>query len=345
MSKTNEIIHNNIEMLLSYINELIRELHLSKYEQITEYIDCVKKINVEYQSINLQYLNELTETLHLLSSPPLSSSPSLNDTSLYYCMILSNNIITRLEIYSKKIIEFVQQIPIHKNQITLITGILNKVKRIDLTIKVKKINCDLCENCMEVTDSKPINDTESKCVNCGLVKTNNHNEESFGDYDEGMSSNSDYYKKPKRGTHEAEKHCLFWIDKITAINETEITEVEDTRIHNWFRINNIKNKKILDCEDYRRCFKEIHCTRLNDYVTYIRQRYSGIAPPRISYDEKREIVAIFNLVVEIYEDIKTDENNLKYYPYFIYKILPYIIKDGYRCKETQKCIHLSICFI
>lgn len=338
MSKTNEIIHNNIELTINHINELIRTLHLSKYDQIKEYIDCFKNIQVEYQPINLQYLNELTENL--------VSSSSKSTNSQYYYMILSNNIISRLEIYSSKITDFVEQLTIHKNQTTLVTTLLNKIKRIDLNIKIKRNNCDLCENCMEVTDSKPINDTESKCVKCGLIKTsNNFNEDyCFNDDDESPVNNraSPYRKsKPKRGTHEAEKHCLFWLDKITAIHETEITEEQDKRIHNWFKINNIKNKKLLECEDYRRCFKETQCTPLNDHVTYVRQRYSGISPPRISYDEKREIVTLFILVVEIYEDIKEGENNLKYYPYFIYKILPYVIKDGRRCMEIQKCIHLQ----
>lgn len=333
MSKTNEIIHNNIESMMSHINDLIRILNLNKYDQLTESIECFYKIKEEYRPINLQYLNELTENLMMTSSPGNSSS----DTSQYYYMILSNNTISRLEIYSKKISLFVKdQMDLKHGQIRLIKGLLSKIDRIDLTVKIKKFDCDLCDSCKEVTESISINETHSKCVSCGLVKCNDNE---YDDELELISPTST--KRPKRGTHEAEKHCIIWVDKITAIKETIISEEQDIRIRKWFVINNIRNKKLLHCEDYRRCFKESHITELNDYVTYIRLVYSGISPPRISYDERQEILSLFILVVETHEDIKTDESNLKYYPFFILKIVPWVIKDQIRCNDIQRCIHLQ----
>jgi hypothetical protein len=339
MSKTNEIIHNNIESQMSHINDLIRILNLNKFDQLKESVECINKIKEEYQPINLQYLNELTENLMMTSSP----GKVQNETSIYYCMILSNNTISRLEIYSKKITIFVkEQMNLKHGQIQQVKGLLSKIDRIDLNIKIKKFDCDLCESCKEVTESKPINETHSKCVNCGLVKSNDsHSVDYDDDLDDIRSPNSASYKRPKRGTHEAEKHCTIWIDKITAIKETEVSEEQDRRIRKWFTINNIRNKKLLHCEDYRRCFKESHITELNDYVTYIRLLYSGISPPRISYDERQEIIALFILVVEVHEDIKTDESNLKYYPFFILKIVPGVIKDKARCVDIQMCIHLQ----
>jgi hypothetical protein len=328
MSKTNEIIHNNIESQMSHVNDLIRILNLNKFEQLIEPIECFYKIKDEYRPINLQYLNELTENLMMSDTPSISQ---------YYCMILSNNTISRLDIYSKKISIFVKdQMELKHGQIQLVKGLLSKIDRIDLTVKIKKFDCELCESCKEVTESNPINDTQSKCVNCGLVKSNSDNV--TAEYDDEFESK---YNKPKRGTHEAEKHCIMWVDKITAIKETEITEEQDIRIRKWLTINNIRNKKLLHCEDYRRCFKESHITELNDYVTYIRLIYSGISPPRISYDERQEILSLFILVVETHEDIKTDESNLKYYPFFILKIVPWVIKDKIRCIDIQRCIHLQ----
>ena len=174
-------------------------------------------------------------------------------------------------------------------QIQQVKILLTKIDRTDLNIKVKKLECDLCESCKEVTESKPINDTQSKCVSCGLVKINDDHITIYDDMDDIKSPNSSGCKKSRRGTHEAEKHCLIWIDKIIAIKETNISEDQNKKIHKWFGINNIRNKKLLNCEDYRRCFKESHITELNDYVTYVRLVYSGISPPRVSYDEKHEI--------------------------------------------------------
>jgi hypothetical protein len=338
MSKTNEIIHNNIASLMSHINDLINILNLNKFEQISDSVKCFKIIKNEYQPINLQYLNELTENLLSISSPEKSSQ---NDVSQYYYMVLSNNIIQRLEIYSKKITLFIKEnMELKHGQIQQVKGLLAQINRIDINIKIKKFDCDLCESCKEVTESKPINNnSQSKCGSCGLIKSNDETATMI--YEDADDIKSPNYRRPKRGTHEAEKHCTIWINKIIAIKETEISDDQDKKIRKWFNINNIRNPKLMHCEDYRRCFKEGHITELNDYVTYVRQVYSGIPPPRVSYDERQEILSIFILVVEIHEDIKTDENNLKYYPFFIYKIIPYVIKDRVRCIDIQMCIHLQ----
>lgn len=332
MSKTNEIIHNNTELLISHINDLINLLNLQKYDELSNTITCFKKIKDEYQLINLLYLNELTDSLSSLNI-------SNDSNSQYHCMMLSSNITSRLDIYSKKIVSFIKsEIELKHSQIQQVKNLLTQIERIDLNIKVKKYDCDLCESCKEVTESKPINESQSKCNSCGLVKSHEYD---YDDFDDLKSPNTDTVKKSKRGTHEAEKHCIIWLDKITAIKETNITEEQDAKIRKWFSINNIRNPKLLTCENYRRCFKESRITELNDFVTYIRLIYSGISPPRISYDERQEIISWFVHIVEIYEDIKTEDNNIKYYPFFIYKIVPNIIKDKQRATDIQTCIHLQ----
>jgi hypothetical protein len=336
MSKTNEIIHNNIEMVTSHITNLIDILNLTKQDALKDSITAVNLVIADYGPINLQYLCEITDMLSK-DKNKLKDSP-------YHYMILSHNIISRLQIYGKQITDFIKEMQIvekiEKCHITTVKSIIHKLSRIDLNIKIQTYDCDICENCMEVTDSKAINDTESKCIKCGLIKSDSLEEHNYDDIND-MVLTTPTSQKHKRGTHEAEKHCYFWLDKITAINETAISDKEDVKIHSWFKINNIKNKRLLTCQDYRRCFKETYTTRLNQYVTHVRQMYSGIPPPRISWDEKRQIVSLFVLAVEKIEDLGLGGNNIKYYPYFIYKIVPHCIRDKLRSDEILNCIHLQ----
>ena len=78
----------------------------------------------------------------------------------------------------------------------------------------------------------------------------------------------------------------------------------------------------------------------NTHISLIRKLITGKAPRPPTHNEKNKIFNYFNKAVEAYNATKRDIN-IKYYPYFIWKIMEMIYTDPIRKAEILECIHLQ----
>lgn len=214
----------------------------------------------------------------------------------------------------------------------------------NLDMKPVKIDYKICPSCGGKMTIYP-HTSEMICSNveCGLILelkgTVFDDTQFYSGGSEGQSS------IPKRGRHETNKHCIYHLDRILALKAMVIPKGLDEKIDKWITDNNITILRGLTCETFRRCFKDIKETRYNEYIPYIRQQKTGVSPANLTHTEKSQVYIYFDKAVQAIPQIMgVKGGNMKYYPFFIAKILELILckpSDRSRLQSIIDCIHFQ----
>ena len=206
---------------------------------------------------------------------------------------------------------------------------------------IRKLDYKVCPNCrgrMNLDGPR----SELRCTKCDyilLLKGMMYDESHMYSNDGSLA---------KRGAYETSRHCRYHAERILAIKNPNIPEAvigTSGKIDKWLERNGFKFVKLATCSDYRRCLKEIDETKYNEHVPYIRQVKSGVSPERLFHLEMSLLSIYFEKAVTEFNRIKVNERaNLKYYPYFIFKIVEIILsksEDKKRLQSIVNCIHFQ----
>lgn len=215
-----------------------------------------------------------------------------------------------------------------------ISSHLNRFNQAVLENIVKKIDYKLCR-CGERMTIYPAT-SELICGSCGCIVSMQ------GTVPE-ESSNEGHTLLIKRGRHETNRHCKQHLERILALKPVEIKQTQRDKIEDWIR-KNVENKNNMSCATFRRCLKEIKETKLNEYIPYVRQQIVGITPEGLTDAEQKRVHILFDKVVSAISESDIKNGNMRYYPFFIFKILEIILdkpQDLPRLRSIVDCIHFQ----
>jgi hypothetical protein len=248
----------------------------------------------------------------------------------FWAFIKNMNVIGSIESFSKRIRIIISTID-KKHDVTRLLLIINSennykipdYKNTDMTTTCK------CDNVIVTTP----NEMDCVCPKCGITII------LYGSCIDESVLSGNYYNKAKYPRHHPNKHCKLWIGRIQAWNGPEINQAVFDKISECIKRDNVNTKKI-KCNQMRMYLKECKLTKYNNFVPYIRKIITGTSPPQLGTAELNELYFLFNKISSTLK--KTcPERNISYYPFFIYKILDFILLDGVRKSRILECIHLQ----
>lgn len=330
MTKPIEIIHQNFETKLATVKNILKILDPG-YElgspKLTDQINTYEFVRTNYQDQTLTLLCDYFDTDDLILKCQI--------VDRYMQIIVSFNFITKLN----DTIGWLKDYSVKAKKEDLEISLLFKTfHNTPVDTDVRRLDYKTCPNCKGKMNIHP-HHSELRCTKCsytlllkGTVFDENHLYTSEGSL-------------AKRGAYETSRHCRYHLERILAIKNPNISEAVWAKIHTWLKRNNFIYLKLVTCPDYRRCLKEIKETKYNEHVPFIRQVISGISPERLFHHEIRLLYIYFEKAVMVFNKLKDGERvNLKYYPYFIYKIIEMILnkpEDRKRLQSIVDCIHFQ----
>jgi hypothetical protein len=328
MTKPIEIIHQNFEIKIKTIENILYRID-PLWEKNPNLFDKFDEIRQEYRENTVGLLCEYFDQSDL--------SQKCQVVECYMQLIVSKNFITRLN-------EFVLELKhewVSKNasrydlEMQLLFKTFNDTP---IDTDVQRTDFKICPNCKEKMNIDPQH-SELRCTKCDytLLLKGTVFDESHMYTSEGTLS--------KRGAYETSRHCRYHLERILAIKNPNIPDSIWDKIRCWLRRNNFQFLKLVTYMDYRQCLKEIKETKYNEHVPFIRQSISGVSPERLFHSEIQLLYIYFDKAVTAFNKIKDGERaNLKYYPYFIYKIVEMILnksEDKKRLQSITDCIHFQ----
>lgn len=174
---------------------------------------------------------------------------------------------------------------------------------------------------------------ERKCSSCGMTAS------MADDHFEDQNMYSKEIQKTKQNRHHPLHHCKIWISRIQAWVGPDVPDSVYVQLKTCFTRDNV-NLRNMSCSKIRRYLKEKKLTAYNNYVPFIRKVMCGIAPPQLTTGELERLYEIFARVAKILQDMRPD-NNINYYPVFIFKILDEQLPLSTRKVQIMECIHLQ----
>lgn len=320
MTKPIEILHTNFEKKLEALRAIFRILQNSPLEAdfvsiSNDYSSGVLHILCEYYTCT-----DMEQKCHVVDQ--------------YDDFMVSYNFPSRLDgvanslrrLCKSKDTQNVDDIVMH----------LRHYNDTPLDMDIKKYDYKTCPSCNSKMTVYP-HQSEIRCGNCActiLLKGTVFDETQFYSQEGSIA---------KRGSYETSRHCRYHLERILAIKNPNLPQRFINKAQNWLQENNV-NSRNMTCEDWRSCLKAIKETKFNEHIPFIRQYFGGDSPGRLFHNEQQQLYIDFDKAVQAFEQIKNGENNLKYYPYFIVKILQKNInkpKDRDRLQSIVDCIHLQ----
>jgi len=347
IEKTNNIICEKINSLKKLLNMFID--NSLKIEKCYE-----KELNDIEQKYRFGSIKVLTDYYELMNNynenfrgnkSDTDKNKFISDKSEYFqqyqIFIRKQNFISKLDrlynIFKNKIQILLQKNNICiKNNVDIIKNIFHTYENNIINKTISRVKYDICPNCsinMNVLSSQ----SELICKNCGFTETlygTVFEDEQFF-YQEGQ--------RTKHGSYDPSKHCRFWVDRIQARETTEIPKkvIDDIKKSLKVSIGNIDD---ITCRLIRKFLRRTQNSKYNEHIPLIRKIITGITPPQLTDEELQLINIYFDKVIKIYEDIKPSNTiNCFYHPYFIYKIIEHLLKNGskMRLAKILQCIHLQ----
>lgn len=332
MTKPIEIIHQNFECKLETLRQILAIL--TPNDALCEAADIVNDVAREYQEHTIALLCDYYTANDL--------RVKCQTVDRYMQIIVSKNFITKLETTMENLRDENSKQEARDESNSTELGILfKKFSDTPVDTDIRKLDYKTCPNCrgrMNLDGPR----SELRCTKCDytlLLKGMMYDESHMYSNDGSLA---------KRGAYETSRHCRYHLERILAIKNPNIPETvigPGGKIESWLERNGHKYLKLVTCLDYRRCLKEIGETKYNEHVPFIRQVKSGISPERLFHHEMRLLYIYFEKAVTEFNRLKADERaNLKYYPYFIFKIVEIIlnrVEDKKRLQSIINCIHFQ----
>lgn len=314
MSKSIEVIHTNFEKKISILESIIFDLELPCE------IRANKLLNME--SIKKSYTEDIV---------PILCEYYMQDGLSERCLVVDKY----------------NQVFVSKNHLAHLDTLKDYLKSHDLKgkcasgfVRYDNILCDVtipkndykvCPLCYSKMAIFP-HQSENRCTECAYViilKGTVFDESQIHNHDGSAS---------KRGSYEESRHCKYHLDRILGVKTTELSDDFDKKVNEWCKKRD-KQARHLNCEDWRRLLKDIGETQYNEYIPYIMQKYGGLEPGYLYYHEKTLVCIRFDKVVRANDQLKDSENNMKYYPFYIMKIIEDMLWGVANSKRRQNIIN------
>jgi hypothetical protein len=257
----------------------------------------------------------------------------------YFELLFNNNFFNDLIDLNEKIKIIIDK-DVYNSQISFnINNLLNFFKNYS-----KKYENDLCINCQHVVKN-------FTCTNCGFKQSN----EIF--LEENHKKNyTTFVAKIKK--HNPNKHCEMWLLQLQGKESVNITSQELHKIlklsAEYYQLNPFIK---LSCCLIRKMLKQLHLTIFNSHIVWIKKQIAEhleikIDSTELTDDEIDEILNYFQNISTVYIELSHDPkilsvlkkkiicNNL-YYPFYLKKILEFVITDKDRLSNFLINIHLQ----
>lgn len=191
----------------------------------------------------------------------------------------------------------------------------------------------LCAGCDNIMDSS-LDGKTVRCSNehCKMVRKM----EMQGHYADVVNNSG----ASRRG-NATERHARQWLDQAQAIEKKEFDEKDENAIRDEITRMDLAPYE-LSCEKMRAILKEptVRATKLNNHIPLLIKTFGGPTPPRLTYAEEQEVIALFMRLMQVYEMI-SEPGNKRYYPYFLYQVLLHIFADNPSKIGILNFIHLQ----
>lgn len=174
---------------------------------------------------------------------------------------------------------------------------------------------------------------ERKCSSCGMTAS------MIDEHFEDQNMYAKEIQKTKQNRHHPLHHCKIWVSRIQAWVGPDIPDSVYVALKTCFTRDNV-NLRNMSCSKIRKYLKEKKLTSYNNYVPFIRKVMCGIAPPQLTNLELERLYETFARVAKVLQDMRPD-NNINYYPVFIFKILDEQLPLSTRKVQIMECIHLQ----
>lgn len=338
---TIEINHSNFLSKLDIVEQMITIVNTCQFDNTTIQ-NKLKYMENTYSKIKNNYEMEVIDVLaeYYDISTNICAKEQVEDT--YGMYITSENYTDKLE----QCINFIEALfdhvkPVshkkskkHRRKIQKLMALINKFKRSKIFTNIKQIDYDQCR-CGVKMKIFP-NTSELVCPTCGETIM------LYGTVFEDTQFYNQEGQRSKHGCYDPSRHCKFWVNRIQAKENTDISKNCIDQVIYCIRRDGITDCRRLLCGQLRLYLKETRNTDCNDHIPLIRKIITGVVPPQLTQEELRQLYNLFDKSVNAFELIKPpDKSNTMYYPYIIYKILDLILKDGIRKKRILECIHLQ----
>lgn len=329
-TKPIEITHQNIYTKLDIINDLVKLFSIPS--ELDQLVKSYSELSDEYKNTSISLLCEY----HNTRDPQVK----YKIIDKYNQNIISKNFVVRMDNIINALNHKFYNIK-NVNQDTIKETwqqLYNNYNNISVELIIKKIDYKKCPLCGYKTTLYPAQ-SEIRCTSPSCDYTM---------YMKGIVFDDQIQQEnriQKRSLYETSRHCSYHLDRILAIKVLNNIEHLKEKILNWATKNNHKYLKLLSCKDYRRCLKDIGETKYNEHVPFLRLKISGVSPDRLYHHEKNQVKMYFEIAVsafnKLYNNTKT---NLRYYPYFIFKIIEIILsapENHRRFLSIADCIHFQ----
>lgn len=325
MTKPIEILHGNFDKKICTLQSIFT---------ILKDVECPEcDIEAEFNSANSEYNDNVINILcdYYVA---LDMDTKCKMVERYDDFIVSRNFVSKFDSVSATLKELCKRKNIERSD--EITALLRRYNDIPVDMEVKKYDYKTCPECSSKMTVYP-HQSEIRCGGCAftiLLKGTVFDETQFYSQEGSIA---------KRGSYETSRHCRYHLERILAIKNPNLPPGFVSKAQEWLTENNV-NAKNMSCEDWRGCLKYIKKTKYNEHIPFIRQYFGGSSPGRLYHHEQQQLYIDFDKAVQEFERIKNGENNLKYYPYFILKILQKNIsrkEDRNRLQSIVDCIHLQ----
>ena len=224
---------------------------------------------------------------------------------------------------------FLCKIPVNSTKYDLIKESVTMYDRSRICIKKEEIAFSMCSKC-NIKLTVDCDKGELFCGKCGLFIRLS------GDIIE-TTDTIVQDNRPKNSSYDASNHCDFWYKRIFSLEPTELPDFVKPTVDAWLK----KNSYSSTCENIRKALQKTGLSAYNNHVPSIRKLITGksLEPP--THVIKLKIFNWFAKAVKAYT-IVNENANIKYYPYFLWKIMEMIyIKDQLRQAEILQYIHLQ----
>lgn len=309
-----EIVHRNFQIKFEQIDGLLAKLTELK-------IDC-KDLKKNFETLKQDFDSQ---TLEILGEYYQAQTIEQKCQKIegFMQIVISKNYISKLDQTIKDIKNLMVSYKVEISESIILHYTTYESIPIDTEITIKEYTlCNLCGTEMNLFPAE----SELRCPNenCSFVLCLKGMT-----FDDTVHSSSDAGSL-KRGAYETTRHCKYHLDRILGLKNPNLTQSIKDKIENWMKKNGYSVlRKTFKPKVCRRCLKEIDETWLNEFVPFICQMVTGNSPGRLFQDEMNKVYIYFDKAATAFKEImgSDERSNLKYYPFFIFKILELILKD------------------
>ena len=209
------------------------------------------------------------------------------------------------------------------------------------------VDYESCPACGSETSVDAVRSSlRCRSADCGAIR------ELVGTVFDDLQFYSQEGQKAKSGTFSSNRHYVFWWTHLLATEpETEIGDKNDidnlcgekliARLRTLV-VQERKTLRLLTVADMRSMLSRLGQSSLNKNIPLLLKKLTGVGPPAIPEEISVRAENLFTKVVEAVRRIRppvrlggaaADRVNLNYYPYYLFKILDFLIpdnRDGYR---------------